>query len=747
SGHRWAILLLMLLQLTFVGCQADGAGQVAWNPFRPKMEAGVDADLESRDLSRTNQFFARRQDSTEVADSVPPMATEQLERLLSQGRLALQENHIEDAKKAYGEVLQSLPDNATAHHGLAMAADLTERWDEAEYHYRQALRIRPKDPDLLCDMGYSYLLQNRYSEAESYLTHALEVSPQHESSLMNLAMLDLRQGKRASAERRLADHFGSTGGAAQVMAQLEEQVASLGGSVIPAAVSSNSAGGPGNSAFRPDLDDSGRIGMAGTAAPEIPANASLEEVLALARREGAEAERRRVALNSGRDQATAVSTLPDGSVSHSPSVSAGNSQLAADQNLNPLLSDRTVSPQSTGENFSARSSRPTHIFGTIQPRNTGPSSFTSESAGVSGTTVVQGSQSANGWSVDQSQWSDVRPVSATPGLQGNVVGSNEINTQATLSSNIGSSPSADVVAKNSESIAGGRILALGVSRGTMTDSASISSMVRRSQTDGEAGQGTSATSGKLPNDGAPIAVRSSGAFQSSVNSGSSYGVPYGFGSRHGEPSFSTVSNSLSSQMNRQPVSAANTKDIRSATRGMFLDGLNIGPGSLFPVYPNGEAMNSTGTPGFSLTDSPQSTSPSHLSSVNELTTSGSSLQPRIESSTNVSQANRNRGDSKADASSGSNSIRPGNISSPGTGSMINGAMYASPDSILPAAGATQGVGINSNSSLPGWPASRPAQISPLEAYERQRQQLDDEYNRTLEQLDRNNPMSGSRAQY
>ena len=89
----------------------------------------------------------------------------------------------------------------------------------------------------------------------------------------------------------------------------------------------------------------------------------------------------------------------------------------------------------------------------------------------------------------------------------------------------------------------------------------------------------------------------------------------------------------------------------------------------------------------------------------------------------------------------------GNISSPGSGSMINGAMYAQPDSTLPSAGVVSGGGINTTSNLPGWPGTRPAQANALESYERQRQQLDDEYNRTLEQLDRNNPTSSSRAQY
>jgi Flp pilus assembly protein TadD len=128
------------------------------------------------------------------------VAEEQVDRLLADGQAALQEERFDDARLAYNEVLSASPDNATAHHGLAMAADLTEQWADAEYHYRQALRIRPRDANLLCDIGYSYLLQNRYAEAARYLNHAIEVNPQHESAQMNLALLDLRQGNREAAE-------------------------------------------------------------------------------------------------------------------------------------------------------------------------------------------------------------------------------------------------------------------------------------------------------------------------------------------------------------------------------------------------------------------------------------------------------------------------------------------------------------------------------------------------------------------
>ena len=105
----------------------------------------------------------------------------------------------------------------------------------------------------------------------------------------------------------------------------------------------------------------------------------------------------------------------------------------------------------------------------------------------------------------------------------------------------------------------------------------------------------------------------------------------------------------------------------------------------------------------------------------------------------------------------------GNLASPGTGSMVNGAMYSQPASVLPAqewmnqmnasraAAAGQGsTGQGAGPAVPGvsapWPAARQMQASGLEAYDRQRQQMENQYNNTLQQMNRQFP-SSTEAQY
>ncbi len=745
SGHRSIILLLMLFQLTSVGCQTDGTSRFAWNPFRKKTDADAVADADKETPPVSKSFFTRNKEEKEETESAPPMAAEQLERLLSQGRLALQENRIEEAKKAYNDVLQSLPDNATAHHGLAMAADLTEEWDDAEYHYRQALRIRPRDPDLLCDIGYSYLLQNRYSEAESYLNHALEVSPQHESALMNLAMLDLRQGKRASAERRLADRFGSSGRATQVMAQLEEQVASLGGGIIPASASSVSNITNEASALRPDITASAQN------VPEVPPNASLEEVLAIARREGVEAERRRGTQNIPQDLPTnsrPISSAPQsGNAPHQPLAWPGNSHASMNQphggppaTTQPALG-QPVTGQPVGGSPSGYSGQPTHVFGTLQPRNpnAGMGNVSVPTTQANNATAAQHNSANSAPPGHPDHWASSSPNNSAPNfLHGasngqNPAGQNGVNSQPSAAPSMNMNSMAGTTGQSIRNGAANINPSSGTNNGFAPNGGMASNAASAQPSFGN-GPGAAPAS-SLPNGGAPIAVRSSGTFQPPANTGNSYGMPYGFGA--GQPPVNTVSNTTSTPINGQPNGAANSSGntSRPAPQGMYLDALNVGPGSLFPMYPDNAGMNATGTPAAAPGNLPQNAWPGNSS--NPPATNGANSQ------SGSPQANMNP--NAANAGNGQNNVlRMGNISSPGSGSMINGAMFGQPNSNVPANSMMTGGGAN---NLPGWPGARAAQPNPLESYERQRQQLDDEYNRTLEQLDRNNPASHNRAQY
>ena len=224
--HWFSCVFVLLLMMTS-GCQT---GTPFW---RSKAE---DAAVEKKDSRFTLPKFARKSDR-EKDDADSPTEAEQEEsrvvgELIQRGETALRaaaaenpvsERQLNEARRAYREVLAIEPGEASAHHGLAMIADLTENWSDAEYHYKQALKARPGDVSLLSDLGYSYVLQSRYSEAAGYLNQALEIDPGHEGAHVNLALLDIRQGNRSAAEQRIYQRHGRTPYAEELLAGLDQQ--------------------------------------------------------------------------------------------------------------------------------------------------------------------------------------------------------------------------------------------------------------------------------------------------------------------------------------------------------------------------------------------------------------------------------------------------------------------------------------------------------------------------------------------
>lgn len=682
SGHRWSSNSLLCLMVILTGCQSDGSGKFAWNPFAGKREnAAVTTDDPSFSLPK----FARRQDADadNSSDARPPIAAEQLERLLEQGQMALQENRLDDAQKAYTEVLNSSPDNATAHHGLAMAADLSQQWADAELHYRQALRIRPRDANLLCDLGYSYLLQNRYSEASRYLNQAIEINPQHESAHMNLAMLDLRQGNRVAAENRIAQLFGSSARAAQAIAQLESQVGVDAGSMA-----------------------------ANAASTVLPANATIEQVQELARQERLAAERRRAAQGLPIDPQSTDRDLAGSMLSNSPMASnlnVGNPGLQFDPRTGmPLSAPNPMTNTGAGQTGIDQGGSMPHYGG---PQNPQP------------------------WvNAPLSQPSNAMTAQAMPNSLNNNSGINAFNPANAGSPNnmrpVGSSMVVDGSQNYSPMNSNGNVAATNPNL-TAAGAASANGSP----------QPMAAASGQGGSLGRVVPVHSSGTFNSPPVNGSSnsFGSPAGFSSNSGQVPVNNISasnviggnNSMPTNTNGMPgqpanfnsaVPAANASQMNNAQGApqMYLDGLNVGPGALFPIgqgapgqIQNGQMQNGTTT-----------------------TNQFGAAQPDV------------------------NAVRMGNISSPGSNSMPNGISFGHPMSSLPAQDwmiqqqQQQQARQLQNSSqpspgtaAPAWPSARPAQTNALESYERQRQQLDNDYNNALQQMDRQNPANVSRAQY
>ncbi len=126
---------------------------------------------------------------------------------ISMGRVAEQQGDLDQAMAAYRTALDRDKSRADAYARLAILHDKQGKFRESADLYRKALALRPGDPDIFCDMGYSFYLQRRWAEAEMNLRQSLAVNPEHRRAHNNLALLLVRDNRLGDA---LAE-FGKAG--------------------------------------------------------------------------------------------------------------------------------------------------------------------------------------------------------------------------------------------------------------------------------------------------------------------------------------------------------------------------------------------------------------------------------------------------------------------------------------------------------------------------------------------------------
>lgn len=109
------------------------------------------------------------------------------------------QGRTDEAKKIYLEIVKSSPQQAEAHHCLALLYDRQGECRTAEPHYQQALRLAPENAAAHCDLGYSYYVQQRWAEAEEHLRRAIALDADLRRAHNNLGLLLARTGREAEA--------------------------------------------------------------------------------------------------------------------------------------------------------------------------------------------------------------------------------------------------------------------------------------------------------------------------------------------------------------------------------------------------------------------------------------------------------------------------------------------------------------------------------------------------------------------
>lgn len=103
------------------------------------------------------------------------------------------ERRYSEARAAYERAIDGDPSFAEAHHRLGVIADRSSEFPLADRHYNKAHELKPSDPSILSDMGFSLYLRKQDREAERLLKQALELDPQHADANGNLAQVCVRQ--------------------------------------------------------------------------------------------------------------------------------------------------------------------------------------------------------------------------------------------------------------------------------------------------------------------------------------------------------------------------------------------------------------------------------------------------------------------------------------------------------------------------------------------------------------------------
>ena len=113
-------------------------------------------------------------------------------------------NRPEEAEDHFREALRITPEDAEVHNNYAILLAKLNRPTEAEEHYCEALRITPEDAEV--HNNYAILLKNlnRPAEAEAHYREALRITPEDAKAHYNYANLlsDLNRPEEAEAHYR-----------------------------------------------------------------------------------------------------------------------------------------------------------------------------------------------------------------------------------------------------------------------------------------------------------------------------------------------------------------------------------------------------------------------------------------------------------------------------------------------------------------------------------------------------------------
>ncbi len=118
---------------------------------------------------------------------------------LAWSKLKEEEGHLTEARVGYEKVLTAEPNNVDAMLGMARMNVKAQRLVDAEQGYTHAMKLQPKSPAVLSEVGQFYAQQQRWDKAIPLLQEAQRIEPHEKSHQYTLAVVLTKAGRTSEA--------------------------------------------------------------------------------------------------------------------------------------------------------------------------------------------------------------------------------------------------------------------------------------------------------------------------------------------------------------------------------------------------------------------------------------------------------------------------------------------------------------------------------------------------------------------
>jgi len=109
---------------------------------------------------------------------------------LQLGKKYFRSNNFGLAEKSFRSAAERHPRDAEAWIGLAASYDRLRRFDLADRAYQEAVRIVGKTPEVLNNIGFSYMLRGDYARAQKTFREAQAKDPANPYIQANIRLLE-----------------------------------------------------------------------------------------------------------------------------------------------------------------------------------------------------------------------------------------------------------------------------------------------------------------------------------------------------------------------------------------------------------------------------------------------------------------------------------------------------------------------------------------------------------------------------